>query len=213
MRVKKRRWRKVRLWRIVLKNSTVEAEADQPPFAAARQGRDRKAAQKSTLAARCRRTLRLSVGAGCRRTLRPPASNRVAVRAAARVAVKAAARVQARAAVARSDNIRFICSNRKEGGHRYGLSLLHSGASRRRLHEPAFKVARRPRHAIEASPGLATVSHVHAKVIGKVLLMQINDDHQFKPQLERSRSGSEHRRIHLWTRTGSSDRRSKSRAQ
>ncbi len=48
----------------------------------------------------------------------------------------------------------------------------------------ALKAARRPRHAIEASPGLAPVTHIYANVIGEVLLMQINDDHNFKPQLE-----------------------------
>jgi hypothetical protein len=89
-----------------------------------------------------------------------------------------------RAAVARSDNSRSICYNRKESGRRCGVFLSRSGASRRRLHEPALKVARHPRHAIEASPGPAPVSHVHAKVIGEVLLMQINDDQPFKPQLE-----------------------------
>jgi hypothetical protein len=48
----------------------------------------------------------------------------------------------------------------------------------------ALKVARRPRHAIEAISGLAAVSHVYSKVIGEMLLIQINDDHQFTPQLE-----------------------------
>jgi uncharacterized protein YjbJ (UPF0337 family) len=31
---------------------------------------------------------------------------------------------------------------------------------------------------------LAAVSHVYSKVIGEMLLIQINDDHQFTPQLE-----------------------------
>jgi hypothetical protein len=128
--------------------------------------------------------LRLSVVAGCRRTLRPPASTRAAAKAVVRAATRVAVKAAAKAAVAKSDNTRSICSNRKERGHRCGLFLLPSGASRRRFHELALKATRHPRHAIEASPGLTPISHVYSKVIGKVLLMQINDDHQFKPQLE-----------------------------
>jgi uncharacterized protein YjbJ (UPF0337 family) len=34
-------------------------------------------------------------------------------------------------------------------------------------------------------PGLAAVIHVHPKVIGRILLIQINNDHQFTQQLRR----------------------------
>jgi uncharacterized protein YjbJ (UPF0337 family) len=36
---------------------------------------------------------------------------------------------------------------------------------------------------IVAIPGLAAVIHVHSNVIGRILLIQINNDHQFTQQL------------------------------
>ena len=46
------------------------------------------------------------------------------------------------------------------------------------------QIANRPRLVIVAIPGLAAVIHVYSKVIGGILLIQINDDHQFTPQLK-----------------------------